>query len=105
HAAILEAAGGVGPLELEPDLGPHPLGKPRGGDQRCRALVEGDNRVAVLQGQPLPVALDQGYGAQTNSSSITRIERGAPRRNSSVAIRSRAARNCDSGHSCMTITS
>ena len=75
HAAILEAAGRIRALDLQPRLGAHPLGQPRRVDERRRALVERDDRVAGVERQPVHVALDQTWHRQ-NSSSITRIERG-----------------------------
>ena len=41
HAAVLEGAGRVRPLELEVGAGADPLGEPRRLDQRRRALVRG----------------------------------------------------------------
>ena len=93
HAPVLEAAGRVGALELEQTRAPTRSEITRRLDQRRRALVEGDHRVVGLERQPVAVALDQTrrHRLTTNSSSITRIARGAARRKSSSAISSSAA--------------
>ena len=59
HPPVLEAAGRVRPLELEVGAGADPLREPRRLDQRRRALLEADDRVAGLERQPVPVPLDQ----------------------------------------------
>ena len=84
HPPVLEASGRVRALELEMDAGADPLREPGRLDQRRRALLEADHGVARLERQPVPVSLDQTL-PQTNSSSITRMERGAERTSSSRA--------------------
>ena len=59
HPPVLEAPGWVRALELQVDLGADALGEPRGVDQRRRALVQRDDRVALLDREVVAVALDQ----------------------------------------------
>ncbi len=96
HPAVLERAGRVGALELQAHCRAHHLREHRRAQQRRRALLQADKRVAELERQPLAIALDQRHVsarrryalhrrdldarlAHTNSSSITRIVLGAER--------------------------
>ena len=65
HPAVLEGARGVGPLELEEDVRADPLGELLGPDQRGRALVQGHDRVSILERELVAVALDQPGGHAT----------------------------------------
>ena len=60
HAAILEGAGRVRALALEPELEPEPLGEPLGADERRRALAERHERRRVGDRQAVAVAIDRG---------------------------------------------
>ena len=80
HAAVLERAGRVRALELEPDLDAGALGDPLGEHERRRALLERDDRVPGREREPLLVPRDQPHQS-TNSSSMTRIARGSERTN------------------------
>ena len=115
HPAVLEARGRVRALELQQHARADALGDHRRLHERRRALVQADDRIAGLERQPVAIPLDEGLGAHqsavrspqtatgplptadcrlrthTNSSSITRIARGAARRKSSFAIWSSAA--------------
>ncbi|MFL5874098.1 MAG: hypothetical protein ACJ75T_11605 [Solirubrobacterales bacterium] len=59
HPPVLERSGRVQALELEVGAGFDPLREPRRLDQRRRTLVQGHDRVARLQREPVPVAVDQ----------------------------------------------
>ena len=61
HAAVLERAGRVEPLELQPDLGVDELGEVRRVDERRRALAERDDGIAGGERQALAVALDESW--------------------------------------------
>ena len=107
HPAVLEAAGRVRALELEQHPGADPLGDHRRLDQRGRALVEGDHRVAGLERQPVAVALDQRRRHRSGERLPRRPgSRGAPRAGSRARRSRRAPRRSRvSGASCRTITS
>ena len=91
HAPVLERAGRVRALELEPHLGADPLGDALGEHQRGRALEQRHDGILRRERQPVAEALDQPDPAQMNSSSMTRIARGAERMKSSRPIRRTAA--------------
>ena len=91
HPAVLERAGRVRALDLQPHVGAHALGEPRRGHERRRALEQGDDGVVRPERQPVAVALDDPDAAQVNSSSITRIARGGERMKSSWPISRSAA--------------
>ena len=59
HAAILERAGRVEALELQPHLGLHELGEVRRVDERGAALAERDDGIVGGEGQALAVALHE----------------------------------------------
>ncbi len=109
HPAILERAGRVGALELQAHGRADHLREHRRAQQRRRALLQADQRVARSERQALAIALDQrhvgsrrGYAlhprdldarlVHTNSSSITRIVLGAERTKSNSPSRSTATR-------------
>ena len=91
HAAVLERAGGVRALELQPHLGADALGDPLGEQQRRRALQQRDHRVLGRERQPLAEALDEADPVHVNSSSMTRIARGGERMKPSCPISRTAA--------------
>ena len=61
HPAVLEGAGRVRALELEPDLDADALGDALGQHERRRALLERDDRVPGGEREPLLVARDQAH--------------------------------------------
>ncbi len=93
HAAILERAGWVGALQLEAHAGAHHLREHGRAQQWRGALLQADDRIALLEREAIAVALDQRHMAlahrnrlvHMNSSSITRMARGVERKKSSVA--------------------
>ncbi len=71
HAAVLERAGRVGPLELEPHLRVGLLREPGGEDQGGVPLPERDHGISGLKGKPLLVALDEaGHAGQDGRASV-----------------------------------
>jgi hypothetical protein len=61
HPAVLEGAGRVRALELEPHLGARALGHPLGEHERRRALLERDDGISRGERQPLAIAGDQTH--------------------------------------------
>ena len=61
HPAVLERAGRVRALELEPHLDAGALGDALGEHERRRALLQRDDRVARGERQPLAVTRDQAH--------------------------------------------
>ncbi len=59
HAAVLERAGGVGPLDLEPDVGLQHLGQAVGAQQGRGALEQRHDLRGGRHGQERAVLLDQ----------------------------------------------
>ena len=76
HPAILERAGRVGALDLDPDLAAEPVGQHLGLDQRGTALTEGDHRIGVGHRQPLPVAGDHAAGGLAPDRRLQRTASG-----------------------------
>ena len=76
HAAVLERAGRVVALDLEPDLGAGQPGEPLGVDQRGAALAQRDRRRALGDLEQVAVLLDDAaplVGAlEGSTSSVTR---------------------------------
>src|SRR5207244_3280905 len=74
HAAVLEGAGGVVALDLEPHLGAGHVAEPVGGHHRCAALTQGDRRGALGDVQAVAVLLEDAAPLVAHSGSpSTRI--------------------------------
>ena len=76
HPAVLERAGRVGALDLQPHLRAGALGQPLGEHVRRRALAERDDRVLGRERQALAIALDQA-GHQAGSVAAPSSARGS----------------------------
>ena len=86
HAAVLERAGRVRALELQPDLGADALGECGAGTSGVEPSPSVTTGSSARERQAVAVALDQAraHAVTTNCSSITRIARGGERRKSSA---------------------
>src|SRR6185312_9466915 len=94
HPAVLERAGRIRSLALQPDLRADTLRDALGEYERRRALAEGDDRRAVLDRQPVAVALDQRGHPR---SVTTRITSGSPCTSGRWASAAAAARTEPAG--------
>src|SRR6185437_6045091 len=114
HAAVLERARRVGPVDLEQHLAPGALGQVRGGQQRRATLTERDDPPAVLHRHAAPVGVDHtGPGRDASGghpatpfrpSSSTRSTLSTPFTISNRASSLTVAASADSGATWVTTT-
>ncbi len=78
HAAVLERAGRVVALDLEPDLGAGEVGEPGRLDHRGAALAQGDRRGAVGEVEPVAVLLDHAAPLARRRGSAVTVIRWSP---------------------------
>jgi hypothetical protein len=97
HPPVLERARRVGALDLQVHVGADALGQPGRVHERRGALLERHDGVVLGEREAVAIALDETDAArglhQTNSSSMTRIARGAERMKSSCPISRRRRRS------------
>ena len=79
HAAILEGAGGVGSVVLQPHLAPGLVGERIGADERGATFTEGDHRRGLAHREPQAILLDHTAPLVRSPGSLIQTTRGVVR--------------------------
>ena len=73
HSAVFEGARGVGAFDLDVDASPRSRVKGAGADERGSAFLQGDDRIAVVEGKPIGILANEPLPLMRHQASSTRL--------------------------------